>query len=252
MQAPRAHGEGGDQAGDPLAVKGQGEIPGALVPSLGAIPAGMRKEVPSRGAPTYKKALVQRYRRVTTDMQSHTHFSVNVKGTAGMSGRGKGAAPGVTLRAESVASVKAAIDELLQQYNLHNLQQTILDLTAKVDATTGTINALRGEVAELKQKVENLSGNRVARKEDTATLRREFDSSDFKLKMPLTCSALRVVKVGSLTRYLLPYAKKKTIAQLNSGSMLDMVGVCMLMYVFCASVQPPAGPKGRSQETRSL
>eukprot|EP00966_Prymnesium_polylepis_P238384 5513111-Prymnesium_polylepis.1 len=33
--------------------KGQGEIPGSLVPSLGAIPAGMRKQVPSYGAPTW-------------------------------------------------------------------------------------------------------------------------------------------------------------------------------------------------------
>ena len=53
MPGPRAHWEGGDQAGDPFAVtpKGQGEIPGGLVPSLAAIPAGMRKKVPPTGHP---------------------------------------------------------------------------------------------------------------------------------------------------------------------------------------------------------
>ena len=56
MPGPRAHWEGGARAGDPFAVtpKGQGEIPGALVPSLAAIPAGMRKQVPTYGAPTYE------------------------------------------------------------------------------------------------------------------------------------------------------------------------------------------------------
>eukprot|EP00966_Prymnesium_polylepis_P170409 3939303-Prymnesium_polylepis.1 len=49
--------EGGDQAGAASAVtrnaKGQGELPGGLVPFLGAIPAGMRKKVPSTGQPRH-------------------------------------------------------------------------------------------------------------------------------------------------------------------------------------------------------
>ena len=50
------HWEGGARAGGPSAVtpKGQGQILGALVPSLAAAPAErLRKQVPSYGAPTY-------------------------------------------------------------------------------------------------------------------------------------------------------------------------------------------------------